>query len=71
MILDAALHKGLEWNDLKAIMNIQSYDLGEQNEVTRLYPFMQAATGDGMKLETLYHFAMYDPSLIYNIVKTQ
>jgi len=69
MILNAALQKhGLEWNNLKSIMSIQSTnsDMRDRNEITRLYPFMQASTFDGMKLETVYHLAMNDPKLIYH-----
>mmetsp|Transcript_27984 Transcript_27984/g.32629 ORF Transcript_27984/g.32629 Transcript_27984/m.32629 type:complete len:125 (+) Transcript_27984:3-377(+) len=67
MSLDVVLQKGLEWHDLLTIASIQSYDFGKQNEVTRLYPFMQAATVYGVHscLETIYHLAMYDTKLIY------
>ena len=64
MILDTALQKGWEWNDLNLIISIQSLNLGVANETNNLYPFMQAATVD-MNLETLYHLAMFDPKLIY------
>jgi hypothetical protein len=62
---NAAFQKGLEWNDLSSIMSIHSFNLGAANESNHLYPFMQAATINGMKLETLYHLAMYDLKLIY------
>jgi hypothetical protein len=46
MTLDAALQKGFDWNGLLTTMSIQSYYhvLGEQNEESRLYQFMQVAT---------------------------
>jgi len=64
MTIDAVLQKGLEWHDLLALMSIQPYDLGEQNQDTKLYPFMQAATIDGAHLESVYQLAMYDPKLL-------
>jgi len=67
--LDTVFQKVLEWNDLKSIMSIQSFELGVKNESTDLYPFMQAATiDDGMNLETLYRLAIYNPKLIYELV---
>mmetsp|Transcript_9901 Transcript_9901/g.12545 ORF Transcript_9901/g.12545 Transcript_9901/m.12545 type:complete len:402 (+) Transcript_9901:121-1326(+) len=67
LTLDKALQKGLEWHDLLTIMYIQSYDLGKQNDESRLYPFMQvgAASVNGMNLETIYHLAMYDIKVIH------
>jgi len=57
----------LEWNNLNSIKSIQYLDsdfFGVKNEINNLYPFMQAATVDGMNLETVYRLAMDDPKSI-------
>mmetsp|Transcript_6562 Transcript_6562/g.7139 ORF Transcript_6562/g.7139 Transcript_6562/m.7139 type:complete len:98 (-) Transcript_6562:57-350(-) len=63
-----ALQKGLEWNDLKSIISIQSFNVGATNILTNFYPFIQAAVIDGMNLKTLYRLAIYNPKLIYELV---
>mmetsp|Transcript_3916 Transcript_3916/g.4592 ORF Transcript_3916/g.4592 Transcript_3916/m.4592 type:complete len:102 (-) Transcript_3916:74-379(-) len=71
MTLNAVLEKGMVWKDLQSIINIQfrgsSEFFGVKNETNNLYPFMLAATIDGMRLEILYHLAMYDPKLVYEL----
>ena len=69
--LDAVFQKVLEWNDINSIMSIESFNLGVANETNNLYPFMIAATGDEINLETLYHLAMYDPKLIFELVSLE
>jgi hypothetical protein len=56
MTLHSVFQKGLE-NDINLIMSISNH----------VYPCMQAATINGMNLEMLYHLAMYDPKLIYEL----
>jgi len=66
----AMLQTGLKWNDLNSIQSMQFPDspsefFGVKNETNKLDSFMQAATVNGMNLETVYHLAMHDPTLTF------
>ena len=71
MTLSTVLQKDMEFNDVLTIMYIQQ-SLSEnvdQNEGTKLYPFMQAATIDGRNsFETVYQLALLETRLIYEFV---
>jgi len=66
--LSRALRKNIQWNELLGMIYIQQSlsECVEQHEDTKLYPFMQVATMDGMdNLETLYQLALLDTRMIY------
>ena len=63
-----ALKKDIQWNELLGMIYIQQSlsECVEQNEDSKLYPFMQVATIDGMdNLEKVYQLALLDTRLIY------